>query len=247
MTAFLFFVFVFCEYIKLYDDETYTCNCMKEATMHHIAREEEGIYYENTTGTHWNGGVGLYGGHISGDGNATGFNGVGYGRFGDSINGSGDGPYGGGFGSFEGISNGNGLGGHLGGPCAYAVGITPVTGSTAASSTNWNFELRADGEVIIHNPSDTTIWTISGSGSIVLAEIHGGINQSFVFKEVSPDKYQITTNDGLCVEYIPKENRLKCKFCHTYPFQMWTIIDDVYRADCSTGESNPFMIRPQTG
>lgn len=198
--------FSYQEFIRLFNDEVYTCGFRKKALDLLIRQEGDG-----SGGSNWGGGAAFYGGET---------------------------------GSFAGTADGGGLVSPIKNVSDYATAVIPLISSVARYATNWIIKFDSNGKGIIHNPSDTTVWSVSGGINIVLAPNSGGPDQSFFFKEISPDKYIIIDYKSQCIEFNTYKSTFECKKCTGSVFQNFVILYDMDGEACCSYVANKYVIKP---
>ena len=78
----------------------------------------------------------------------------------------------------------------------------------------------------------------------VLAPNSGGPDQSFFFKEISPDKYIIIDYKSQCIEFNTYKSTFECKKCTGSVFQNFVILYDMDGEACCSYVANKYVIKP---
>lgn len=121
--------------------------------------------------------------------------------------------------------------------CDYAKAVTAITAtSNPHNATDWKIQYNDNGDAVIQSPKDKSVWSITDTGTLVLASNYGGAQQSVVFKDSGFGSWQITIGSGLCLEYIVNKNRYELKKCSTNPLQHFVFVNALVYNECCSCE-----------
>lgn len=129
--------------------------------------------------------------------------------------------------------------------CDYAKAVTAITAtSNPHNATDWKIQYNENGDAIIQSPKDKSVWSITDTGTLVLAANYGGAQQSVVFKDSGEGSWQMTIGSGLCLEYVVRKNRYEMKVCSESPLQQFVFVNSLVYNECCSCEDYGHVLTP---